>query len=331
MTAFQGAGAEFHVNLHKDMFSASLLNPQSPQTVAISALFTRVLILALIVFLTVAGLVVYNIVRYRAKPDAPEPRQRFGSKPLEALWTVIPLLIVAILFVMTVRTMAGVDAPRQPDRVPDLIVTGHQWWWEARYPNDVVTAGEIHIPVGRRFLVQIDSADVIHDFWVPQLARKMDAVPGLSAYIWLEADTSGIYQGACAEFCGAQHAWMRFVVVAEPEASFSAWLKRQSEPAQAPATEAAAAGARLFQEKKCGDCHTISGTAADGRKGPDLTHVASRLSSGSGGSGISANTPAILAQWIGDPQSAKPGNRMPDSHLSNQEAQAVLAYLETLK
>jgi cytochrome c oxidase subunit II len=323
-----GFWRRFHGNLQKDMFSASLLNPQSPQTVAISALFAHVLLLALVVFITVAGLVVYSLVRYRAKQDLQEPPQRFGSKPLEILWTVVPLLIVAALFVMTVRTMVAVDAPRQPDRAPDLIVTGHQWWWEARYPNGVATAGEIHIPAGRRLLVQIESADVIHDFWVPQLARKMDAVPGLPGYIWLEADAPGIYQGACAEFCGAQHAWMRFVVVAEPEAAFSAWMEGQSEAAQMPAAGPASEGAGLFQEKKCGECHAIVGTAAAGHSGPNLTHVASRQSLGSG---IATNTPEILAQWIADPQAAKPGNRMPDSHLSAQEAQAVLAYLETLK
>jgi cytochrome c oxidase subunit II len=301
------------------MFSASMLNPQSPQTLAISALFAHVVILILSVFLTVAGLVTYSLVRFRARQDTQEPQQRLGSKRLELLWTIVPLLIVAVLFVTTVRTMDAVDAPRQPGQAPDLIVTGHQWWWEARYLNGAVTAGEIHIPVGSRLLVQVESADVIHDFWVPQLARKMDAVPGLSGYIWLEADAPGVYQGTCAEFCGAQHAWMRFVVVAEPDASFSAWLKRQSAPANVPAGGAAAEGSRLFQEKKCGDCHAILGTPAGGRSGPDLTHVASRLYLSS------------LAQWIGDPQSAKPGNRMPDAHLSNQEAQAVLAYLETLE
>jgi cytochrome c oxidase subunit II len=306
------------------MFPASMLNPQSPQTLAISALFTHVVILILSIFLIVAGLVAYSLVRFRAGQDAQEPQQRFGSKPLEVLWTVVPLLIVAVLFVMTVRTMGAIDAPRQPGQTPDLLVTGHQWWWEARYPDGAVTAGEIHIPVGRRLLVQLESADVIHDFWVPQLARKMDAVPGLSGYIWLEADVPGVYQGTCAEFCGAQHAWMRFVVVAEPDASFAAWLKRQSAPANIPATGAPAEGSRLFQAKKCGDCHAILGTAAVGRSGPDLTHVASR------------QLPTILAhttlgQWISDPQSVKPGNRMPDAHLTSQEAQAILAYLETLE
>jgi cytochrome c oxidase subunit 2 len=311
------------------MFTASMLNPQSPQTLAISALFTHVVILTLVVFLTVAGLVVFSLVRYRARQDAPEPRQRFGSMPLEALWTIVPLMVVTVLFVTTVGTMAAVDAPRQSDRTPDLVVTGHQWWWEARYSHGAVTAGEIHIPVGRRLLVQVESADVIHDFWVPQLARKMDAVPGLSGYIWLEADAPGVYQGTCAEFCGAQHAWMRFVVVAEADASFSAWLQHQTEPSPIPAVGGTEAdGARLFQQRKCGDCHTILGTAAGGRSGPDLTHVASRQYLGSG---ISANVPLALAQWISNPQSAKPGNHMPDPPVTSPEARALFAYLETLE
>jgi cytochrome c oxidase subunit 2 len=306
------------------MFPASLLKARSPQAEAISALVAHVFILALVVFVVVAGLVVYSLVRYRAKPDAPDPRQRFGSKRLEALWTLVPLLIVAVLFVITVRTMAAVDPPTEPGRAPDLIVTGHQWWWEARYPNGVVTANEIHIPAGQRLLVRIESADVIHDFWVPQLGRKMDAVPGLASYIWLEADRQGVYQGACAEFCGTQHAWMRLIVVAEPDVSFSAWLKRQREPAR----EASVEGARLFQEKGCGSCHAISGTDAAGRNGPDLTHVVTRQILGSG---ISPNASLNLAQWIADPQSAKPGNHMPRVPLSNQEAQSLLAYLETLE
>ncbi len=303
---------------------ASLLKGRSPQAEAISTLFAHFFILALVVFLVVAGLVVYSLVRYRAKADAQEPRQRFGSKSLEALWTVIPLLIVAALFVITFRTMAAVDPQSDPSRASDLIITGHQWWWEARYPNGAVTANEIHIPVGRRLRVQIESADVIHDFWVPQLGRKMDAVPGLSSYIWLEANAAGIYQGACAEFCGTQHAWMRLVVVAEPDTNFSVWLRRQAEPASGTTAE----GPRLFQEKGCGHCHAISGTEAAGRSGPDLTHMASRQILGSG---ISGNTAMNLAQWISDPQSAKPGNRMPRVPLSNQDAQALLAYLETLE
>jgi cytochrome c oxidase subunit II len=303
-------------------------NPSSPQILAIARVYQDVLVLSAVIFFTVAGLASYCLVRYRARGSANEPSQATGSKRLETIWTVVPLMLLAGLFVITVRTMALVDAPRQPSGDPDLIVTGHRWWWEVRYPNGAVTANEIHIPFGRRLLVQVESADVIHDFWAPQLARKIDAVPGLSSYIWLEAGAPGVYQGACAEFCGTQHAWMRFLVVAEPEEGFSAWLKHQSEPARIPSGGAAAEGARLFQQKKCGDCHAIAGSDAAGRNGPDLTHVAGRQLLGSG---ISSNTPQNLAQWIHDPQAAKPGNLMPDSRVSDGETQALLAYLETLE
>jgi cytochrome c oxidase subunit 2 len=162
---------------------------------------------------------------------------------------------------------------------------------------------------------------VIHDFWAPELARKMDAVPGRPSYIWLEADVPGTYSGACSEFCGAQHAWMRFRVVAQPEADFEAWLQRQTQAPPEP-TGIAAEGARLFRSKKCADCH------APGGKGPDLAHVATREFLGSG---ISRNTPENLALWLTNPQAAKPGNRMPDTPLSANERDALLAYLETLR
>lgn len=306
----------------------STFSPHSPGTQIGASLFAGILILAAIIFLLIAGLVCYSLVRYRVRAGAGEPRQTFGSRRLEAIWTAIPLLLVTAIFILTVRAMARIDAPSDPDRPADLIVTGHQWWWEASYPNGAVTATEIHIPVGKRLLVQIASADVIHDFWVPELARKMDAVPGLSSYIWLEADKPGTYDGRCSEFCGTQHAWMHFTVTAEPDDAFSAWLRNQAEPAAAPATEPATQGALFFQQKKCGDCHAIRGTAARGASGPDLTHVASRQTLGAG---ISRNTLQNLALWSTSPQSIKPGNRMPDQPLSTAERDAIAAYLETLR
>jgi cytochrome c oxidase subunit 2 len=289
-------------------------NPHSPQTQVIAALFTNVLILAAIIFLIVAGLVTYGVVRYRVRAGQGEPQPNFGSRTLEITWTAIPLLIVTVLFVVTVRAMARIDAPGDPGRAPDLVVTGHQWWWEARYPNGADAVTEIHIPVSKRLLVQVESTDVIHDFWVPQLARKMDAVPGRPSYIWLEADTPGTYQGVCSEFCGAQHAWMHFFVIAEPEAEYSAWLQRQSLPARVPPIP-------VYIEK-CAGCHS------DPAKGPDLTHVASRQYLGAG---ISRNTPANLALWSSKPQSIKPGNRMPDQQLSQAEVAALTAYLGSLQ
>jgi cytochrome c oxidase subunit 2 len=303
-------------------------DPHSPQTHSIAAVFSIVLVIAAIVFLVVAAGVFYCVVRYRSREiSTAEPRQIFGSPKLEVLWTVVPVLIMTGLFIVTVRAMVLIDAPQGAGQAPDVTITGHQWWWEARYPSGVVATYEIHIPTSRRLLARVESADVIHDFWTPELARKIDAVPGRASYIWLEADTPGTYSGACSEFCGAQHAWMRFRVVAEAQSSFDAWQRRQAQPPSGP-TGVAAEGARLFQAKKCADCHTVLGTDLALRNGPSLAHVASREFLGGG---ISRNTPEKLALWVTNPQAAKPGNRMPETPLSAEEARALLAYLGTLR
>jgi cytochrome c oxidase subunit II len=305
-----------------------LFHPQSPQTQVIAGLLRDILGLSAMVFVIVAGLVAVSLARTRPVGGQREPRWGVRPARIEAVWTIITVIVVGGLFLATVRAMALIDAPLDPNRSPDLVVTGHQWWWEARYPNGVATTSEIHVPARRRLLVRINSADVIHDFWVPELARKMDAVPGRDGYIWLEANKPGRYQGMCSEFCGAQHAWMHFVVIADTEADFSRWLELQSQPAIAPSEGSAAEGARLFLEKKCGDCHAISGTSAKGGNGPDLTHILSREFLGAG---ISRNSPGALALWLTDPQAAKPGNRMPNAHLPEPEARALGAYLETLQ
>jgi cytochrome c oxidase subunit 2 len=296
-----------------------VFSPQSPEAQSIATLFTWFLVLAAIIFLIVAAMVGYCAVRYRARRGDSDPPPTFGHRRLEITWTVIPVLVVLVIFVFTIRTMADVDAPLEPDRPPDLVITGHQWWWEVRYPNGASTAREIHIPAGRRLLAQIESADVIHDFWVPQLARKMDAVPGRTGYIWLRADAPGTYAGACSEFCGKQHAGMRFEVIAEPEADFSAWVTRQ---AQTPPAEP---GESVFRERKCTDCHAIAALDRIPRIGPPLAHIASRKFLGGG----IPNTPASLALWITSPQSILPGNRMPDSPLPADELQALTRFLET--
>lgn len=304
-----------------------LFSPHSLQTHAIAAVFSLVLAIAAVIFLIVAVGVVYSSVRYRSRDVEAEPRQIFGSTKLEVLWTVVPVLIVTSLFIVTVRAMVLIDAPQDSSRPPDLVITGHQWWWEARYPNSVIATDDIHIPASRRLLARVESEDVIHDFWAPELARKIDAVPGRASYIWLEADTPGTYDGTCSEFCGAQHTWMRFRVVAEPEATFDAWLQRQAQSPPEP-SGVAAEGARVFQSKKCADCHAVSATdTVVSRKGPNLAHLAARQSLG----GILRNTPDNLALWLTNPQAAKPGNRMPDTALSADERSALLAYLESLQ
>jgi cytochrome c oxidase subunit II len=295
-----------------------LFHSHSPQAQAMATMFVYVLVLAAVIFTLVAVLVGYSIVRYRRREGAAEPRPTFGSRKAEVTWTAIPLVLMIVLFILTVRTMAFVDAPDKPAQAPDLVITGHQWWWEARYANGAVAVQEIHIPAGRRLLAEIGSKDVIHDFWVPELARKMDAVPGRASYIWLQADTPGTYQGKCSEFCGMQHAGMRFQVVAEPEPEFAAWVAQQAQPLAPPPSGLPAEGARIFQQK-CQDCHT--------RNGPPLDHIANRKLLG----GDLANAPVNLTRWTTSPQSIKPGNHMPDQNLSSTETAALTAYLETLR
>lgn len=301
-------------------------SPHSPQAQAIAGVFSLVLAIAAVVFLVVLAGVVYSTVRYRSRGiTTAEPRQVFGSRKLEVMWTVAPLLIVTGLFIVTVRAMVLIDAPQDSLQSPDLVITAHQWWWEARYPNGVVVPWDIHIPTSRRLRARVESADVIHDFWVPELARKMDAVPGRWGYIWLEADQPGSYAGTCSEFCGAEHAWMRFRVIAEPEQDFEAWLKDQ---AKGVAENVPGPPERLFREKGCAKCHAVVATERNSGKGPSLAHLASRETLGGG---ISRNTPENVMLWLTDPQTAKPGNRMPNTPLTAEERRALLTYLESLR
>lgn len=300
-------------------------SPHSAGTQSIASVFSLVLVIAAVVFVIVATGVLYSVVRYRSRENSfPEPRQVFGSPKLEILWTVVPLAIMTGLFIVTVRAMVLIDAPQDTDRSPDLVITAHQWWWEARYPNGVLATWDLHIPVSRRVRARVESADVIHDFWAPELARKIDAVPGRWSYLWLEADKSGAYSGTCSEFCGAQHAWMRFRVVAQRESEFDAWLQSEAryQPNDVPASDE-----RLFRAK-CGECHSLSPLAPSSNKGPNLAHIASREFLGGG---ISPNTPEALMLWLTDPQAAKPGNRMPKVSLTPEERVALLRFLETVK
>jgi cytochrome c oxidase subunit 2 len=304
------------------------LNPASPLAAAITKLFVAVLLVLGFIFALVAVLVVVAIVRYGRRPADELPNQIFGSDRLEIVWTAVPIFLLAVIFVFTVRVMHAAN-PSPASRAPDLLVVGHQWWWEVNYlKSGVVTANELHLPVGQRVLIRLESADVIHDFWVPRLGRKLDAVPGHPGYLWLEADRPGVYLGACAEFCGAEHAWMRFEVVAQPQAEFAAWQQAQLAVAPTPKSGKALAGMKLFAARTCVNCHRLAGTAADQRVGPDLTHLASRRMLAGG---AVVNTPATLAQWLKNPDSIKPGSHMPNFQLSDAEVAELVAYLEGAK
>ena len=310
------------------MPSSNALDPQSPLARAIYDLGIKSGIVFALIFIIVAGGIVYAILRFRARPGDADPRQIAENKTVEITWTVIPFLIVIFLFVITLSAMNRADPPPAP--TPDLIVTGHQYWWQADYPASGVTAAnEIHIPAGKPLSVRLESQDVLHEFWVPKLTRKMTTVPGHTNYIWLQADKPGTYIGQCSEFCGTQHAWMRIVVIAEEPAQFEEWENAQLKVAQNPPNDVIARGRELFRTETCINCHAINGVpGANVRVAPDLTHVASRRQLGSG---IMPNTPENMRRWITNPQAIKPGALMPDFNLTNEEVDQLSDYLSTLR
>jgi len=296
----------------------------------ISHLFLVVGIVMAAIFLLVTVLVLYVSFRYRDRAANQFPRQEFGRTSLEILWTVGPVLVLVFIFAATIHAMKGADPGFAINQQPDLVIVAHQWWWEARYvESGVIAANEIHLPVGKRLFVRLESADVIHDWWVPQLGRKMDAVPGHPNFLWLEADSPGFYSGTCAEYCGAEHAWMRIGVIAEAEPAFERWAQHQLElPSKVPTGSDAAQGSELFQQLTCGNCHAIAGTSAQGRIGPDLTHIGSRLTLAAG---RFQNTPANLDRWLANPQAIKPDSHMPNFQLTDPQVRQLTAYLETLQ
>lgn len=298
-------------------------------------IFVVIMVIAVAVVALVASVLFYIIVRFRGEPDAESPSQNHGNTRLEIVWTVLPTLLLVGLFGYMVANMRqgptpGANLPAGQE--PDIIVIGHQWWWEVRYPKqgDVVNANEVHLPVGRRVLVQLMSADVQHDFWVPQLGQKMDLYPNKINYLWLEAQEPGNYQGVCAEFCGNQHAWMRILAIAQPQAEYDAWIDAQRSSAQAEQPDSAqvAQGRQLFAQYACGNCHAIAGTAWTAQAAPSLTNYSARQTISAG---VLPHTPENLARYLRNPQAVKPGIYMPNFRLSEPEVQALVAYLESLK
>ncbi len=314
------------------LFPATLAQLDETPAIPFDALFTFLMVGAVAVSVLVAGLLTDSLLRSRRQPEAGAPRQTFGNRNLEIGWTAIPALVIAVIFVFTLMAMRRGPTPGTglPDgQQPDIEVIGHQWWWEIRYPQHggMITANEVHLPVGRRMLVQLNSADVQHDFWVPQLGQKMDMYPNKTNYIWLEAEEPGLYRGVCAEFCGAQHAWMRILAVAQPEADFERWVAEQRTPPQPLAEPLAERGRAVYAARTCGSCHAIAGVST-GEAGPDLTHFGSRPTISAG---VLVNTPENLARYLANPQAVKPGIYMPNFRLSDEEIAALVAYLEGLR
>lgn len=299
-----------------------------PATV-ISGLLWGLIGLSVFVVLVITALVIAGVWRGRFARDT---RVERSARGLSFIYVGMGFTVAALIgfVVWTVDVMAEIQAP--PSR-PALTISiiGHQWWWEARYegatPSQTfTTANEIHLPVGVPVRFEVTSADVIHSFWVPALGGKTDAIPGRTNTSWLEADKPGVYRGQCTEYCGKQHAHMAFFVTAEPPADFEKWRQNQLSPAASPTSARAQQGERDFIQR-CGACHTVRGTSAGGRVGPDLTHLMSRQTIAAG---ELKNNIANLSGWIANPQGIKPGARMPAVDLSGPELDAIRTYLTTL-
>jgi cytochrome c oxidase subunit 2 len=241
----------------------------------------------------------------------------------------IPVVVLVALFVVSdLVVIRDTEAPAEDSTDMTVTVVGHQWFWEARYPGtSAVTANEIHIPVRTKVNLVAKTTDVIHSFWVPELNRKIDMIPGQANNIELYAERPGTYRGQCAEFCGLQHAHMAMRVYAEPMASFEAWLANMAKPAPQPTTAAAREGMQQFMNDGCASCHMIRGTEATARVGPDLTHLASRATLAAD---TIPNTRQYLYRWIQNPQAIKPGDKMPGLNLSNAQFHSIVDYLEGL-
>lgn len=309
-----------------DAAAPSILRPASQSAQDIRHLSLWLLVICLLVFVVVEGLLITVIVLFRRRRREEDVRQVYGNSNLEFLWTLIPAILVIIIFTMTIRSMGALQLQGGEVAVK---VTGHQWWWEFEYPDGKVKlANEVHIPAGRTVNISLESADVIHSFWVPQLGGKTDMPPGHVNRATFLAATPGVYQGECAEFCGLQHAHMRFDLVVEDSARFSAWLRHQGEPAAEPLSDQAKRGQQTFLSQPCLGCHAIRGTAAAGATAPDLTHVGSRRSIGAG---TLPNDPQSLERWIRDPQAVKPGVLMPAVPMTDAQRADIVAYLEGLQ
>jgi cytochrome c oxidase subunit 2 len=276
-----------------------------------------------------AGLVVFAAVLGAAlfRRRDPAGTERSGIRWIVIGGVVMPVVVLVVVFGFTVQSMRAIPNAAPRDALTVEIV-GHQWWWEVRYPyHQVVTANEMHIPVGRPVELRLTSADVIHSFWVPQLGGKLDLLPDRSNTLVLEADGPGEYRGQCAEFCGLQHAKMRFLAVAEEPERFASWLADQQQSAAAPADATTGEGRSVFLESGCASCHTIRGTSAAATKGPDLTHFASRRTIAAG---TLPNTRSHLSDWIADPAAVKRGTQMQAIDLDDGEMAVLLDYLESL-
>jgi cytochrome c oxidase subunit 2 len=319
--------------------SPSVLEPSGTGAQRVAQLWWILFGLSVVAVLAVTILLLVAIARRRQAVSTGEPR--WTLRLIVGGGVVFPVLALSTVWVITLLDMRALSAPaRAPALTVDVI--GHRWWWEVRYPGlGIVTANEVHVPVGRPVSLRLSSVDVIHSFWVPELAGKTDMIPGRTNQMWIQANRAGDYRGQCAEYCGAEHALMIFHVIAEPTASFQSWVTVERGPAAAPTDPLARQGMDVFLAEPCQGCHSIRGIStaltpgpatvdqpATAVVGPDLTHIGSRITIAAG---TVSNMPEHLARWVSDAQALKPGVFMPPVSLSRDQVRALVAFLEGLR
>ena len=316
------------------MHITNIFAPVSTPAKSIVDFSIFVLTITGVIFVVVCVLLVYAIVRFRARgTDADrEPAQVYGSTQIELAWTIIPVLIVVVLFTATARVIHAIQDAPQPPTALEVTVIGHQFWWEYRYPQlGIVTANELHVPLSdlsrpRPTFLTLMSADTDHSFWIPQLAGKTDLIPNRVNRMWFDPQRTGLFLGQCAQYCGTQHGKMLQRVSVDSPEDFDAWVKVQQQPAvQDPE---ALAGRRVFETTACINCHAVAGTVANGRFGPDLTHLMNRSTIAAG---AAENTPDNLRLWLRNPEAIKPGSLMPAMQLSDTDLDALARYMQSLR
>jgi cytochrome c oxidase subunit 2 len=307
------------------------VNPAGPQAAHLGRLWWFFFAVCALVFVLVMAFLLYAVARPAQHEESPEAQEARKRKMTRGVATAVGATVVILLALLAVSvgTSRRLSSER-PQNALLIRITGKQWWWQVVYPQaqNLTTANEIHIPVGRQVLVTLTSYDVIHSFWVPNLNGKIDLIPGYITTTVIQADRPGVYRGQCAEFCGYQHAHMGLVVFADPPEQFEKWLWQQRHRAAEPATPEQHRGREVFLSSTCVMCHTVRGTEAAGTTGPDLTLVGSRTTIAAA---TLPNNRGNLAGWVLDPQSIKPGNLMPPNELRPDQLHDLIAYLESLK
>ena len=308
----------------------SVLEPRTRATERVEGLWWVMFWISTVVVLFVTAMLLAAVRKGRAQLDTEVDRSpvAWGDRFIVIAGLVVSGVILGGMFLVSLGVLDVLAEPPDDESPLNIEVEGRNWWWEVRYPNGAVTANEIHVPVGRTVNIDLPTADVIHSFWVPQLQVKKDHIPGVRNRLWLVAKEPGRFRGQCAEYCGLQHAHMLFEVVAQPEAEFDSWLARQRRPAAEPRGATATRGRDVFMESSCAGCHRVRGTSAQGRLGPDLTHLADRQTIGAGLMPLEREN---LRAFVLDAQEEKPGATMPPTEVSPEELAALVDYLLQLK